>query len=131
MRSGTCSTSSSRWSGSISDNGILGTVFELVTGDAEEKIQEVANDIKAVIANHKPQSAARKELLSDLVNGIKNYSRAMEIVTRVELVNYLGEDAGRIVANINRAAHRHHSVGVTLGAVNTVGGLVTSFDPAR
>ncbi|MCV7178535.1 WXG100-like domain-containing protein [Mycolicibacterium sphagni] len=114
--------------GSISDNGILGTVFELVTGDAEEKIQEVANDIKAVIANHKRQSAARKELLSDLVNGIKNYSRAMEIVLRVELVNYLGEDAGRIAANIADQM-TDTSVGLTLGAVNTVGGLVTSFDP--
>ena len=46
--------------GSVIDQGIMGTVFELITGDAEEKIQEVADDIKAVIANHKRQSAARK-----------------------------------------------------------------------
>jgi hypothetical protein len=114
--------------GSVVDQGVLGTVFELITGDAEEKIQEVANDIKAVIANHKRQSAARKELLADLVNGIKNYTRAMEIITRVELVNYLGEDAGRVAANINDAV-TDTSVGLSLGAINTVGGLVTGFDP--
>ena len=114
--------------GSVVDQGVLGTVFELVTGDAEEKIQEVANDIKAVIANHKRQSAARKELLADLVNGIKNYTRAMEIITRVELVNYLGEDAGRIVANVNDAL-TDTSTGLALGGINTVGGLLTSFDP--
>lgn len=114
--------------GSVVDQGVLGAVFELVTGDAEEKIQEVANDIKAVIANHKRQSAARKELLADLVNGIKNYTRAMEIITRVELVNYLGEDAGRIVANVNDAL-TDTSTGLALGGINTVGGLLTSFDP--
>ncbi|TGD86872.1 hypothetical protein BayCH28_16730 [Mycolicibacterium sp. CH28] len=114
--------------GSVVDQGVLGTVFELLTGDAEEKIQEVADDIKAVIANHKRQSAARKELLAELVNGIKNYTRAMEVITRVELVNYLGEDAGRIVANINDA-FTDTTVGVSLGAINTVGGLVTGFDP--
>lgn len=114
--------------GSVVDQGVLGTVFELVTGDAEEKIQEVANDIKAVIANHKRQSAARKELLADLVNGIKNYTRAMEIITRVELVNYLGEDAGRVVANVNDAV-TDTSTGLALGGINTVGGLLTSFDP--
>ncbi|BBY65403.1 ADP-ribosyltransferase [Mycolicibacterium helvum] len=114
--------------GSVVDQGVLGTVFELITGDAEEKIQEVADDIKAVIANHKRQSAARKELLADLVNGIKNYTRAMEIITRVELVNYLGEDAGRIVANVNDA-FTDTTTGVSLGAINTVGGLATGFDP--
>jgi hypothetical protein len=31
--------------GSVVDHGIVGTVFELITGDAEEKIEEVANDI--------------------------------------------------------------------------------------
>ncbi len=114
--------------GSVVDEGVLGTVFELVTGDAEEKIQEVADDIKAVIANHKRQSAARKELLAELVTGIKNYTRAMEIITRVELVSYLGEDAGRVVATVNDAL-TDTSVGVSVGAINTVGGLVTGFDP--
>ncbi|SBS72063.1 hypothetical protein MHPYR_120167 [uncultured Mycobacterium sp.] len=52
----------------------------------------------------------------------------MEIITRVELVNYLGEDAGRVVANVNDAL-TDTTTGVSLGAVNTVGGLVTSFDP--
>ncbi|WP_179467326.1 WXG100 family type VII secretion target [Mycolicibacterium vinylchloridicum] len=113
--------------GSIVDQGVLGTVFELLTGDAEEKIHEVANDIKAVIANHKRQSAARKELLADLVNGIKNYSHAMEIVTRVELVNYLGEDAGRIAANVFDA-FTDANVGVALGGINTVGSIA-SIDP--
>ena len=114
--------------GSVVDQGVMGTVFELVTGDAEEKVQEVADDIKAVIANHKRQSAARKELLAQLVSSIKNYTRAMEIVLRVELVDYLGEDAGRIVANVNDA-FTDTTVGVSLGAINTVGGLVTGFDP--
>jgi uncharacterized protein YoxC len=113
--------------GSVIDQGVMGTVVELLTGDAEEKIQEVADDIKAVIANHKGQSAARKELLSELVNGIKNYTRAMEIITRVELVNYLGEDAGGVVANISDAL-TDTSVGLTLGAINTVG-IVTAIDP--
>ncbi|MFN8229141.1 MAG: ADP-ribosyltransferase [Mycobacterium sp.] len=114
--------------GSIVDNGILGTVINLVTGDAEEKIHEVANDIKALIDRHKQQSAARKELLAGLVSGIKNYSRAMEIFMRVEMVQYLGEDAGRVTANVYDAV-TDAGVGVTLGAVNTVGGLVTGFDP--
>lgn len=114
--------------GSVVEKGVMGTVFELLTGDAEEKIQEVANDIKAVIANHKRQSAARKELLAQLVNSIKNYTRAMEIITRVELVNYLGEDAGRVVANVNDAM-TDLTTGVALGGINTVGGLVTGFDP--
>ncbi len=114
--------------GSVVDHGIMGTVFELITGDAEEKIQEVADDIKAVIANHKRQSAARKELLAQLVTSIKNYTRAMEIVMRVELVNYLGEDAGRIAANIVDQ-FTDTTTGVSLGAINTVGGLVTAFDP--
>ncbi|EHB55677.1 hypothetical protein MycrhDRAFT_2871 [Mycolicibacterium rhodesiae JS60] len=113
--------------GSIVDKGVLGTVFELVTGDAEERIHEVANDIKAVIANHKRQSAARKELLADLVTGVKNYSRAMEIITRVELVNYLGEDAGRITANVFDA-FTDTNVGVALGGINTVGSIA-SIDP--
>lgn len=114
--------------GSVIDQGVLGTVFELLTGDAEEKIHEVAEDIKAVIANHKQQSAARRDLLAQLVNGIKTYSRALEIVVRVELVNYLGEDAGRVAANINDA-FTDANVGVALGGINTVGGLVTGFDP--
>ncbi|MEZ0358066.1 ADP-ribosyltransferase [Mycobacterium sp. SA01] len=114
--------------GSVIDQGIMGTVFELITGDAEEKIQEVADDVKAVIANHKRQSAARKELLAQLNNSIKNYTRAMEIVTRVELVNYLGEDAGRVAANINDA-FTDATTGASLSAINTVGGLVTAFDP--
>ncbi|WP_099252021.1 ADP-ribosyltransferase [Mycobacterium sp. shizuoka-1] len=114
--------------GSVIDRGVMGTVFELLSDDAEEKIQQVADDIKAVIANHKRQSAARKDLLTQLVNGIKNYTRAMEIITRVELVNYLGEDAGRVVANINDAV-TDTSVGIALGGINTVGGLVTGFDP--
>jgi hypothetical protein len=114
--------------GSVVEKGVMGTVFELLTGDAEEKIQEVANDIKAVIANHKRQSAVRKELLAQLVNSIKNYTRAMEIITRVELVNYLGEDAGRVVANVNDAM-TDLTTGVALGGINTVGGLVTGFDP--
>lgn len=114
--------------GSVVDKGILGTVFELVTGDAEEKIHEVADDIAALIAHHKQESAARKDLLSRLVGSIKNYSRAMEIFMRVELVQYLGEDAGRVAANVYDAA-TDTGVGVTLGAVNTVGGLATGFDP--
>ncbi len=114
--------------GSVIDQGVMGTVFELITGDAEEKIQEVADDIKAVIANHKRQSAARKELLAQLNNSIKNYTRAMEIVTRVELVNYLGEDAGRVAANINDA-FTDATTGASLSAINAVGGLVTAFDP--
>ncbi|MCV7347340.1 ADP-ribosyltransferase [Mycolicibacterium rhodesiae] len=114
--------------GSVIDQGIMGTVFELITGDAEEKIQEVADDIKAVIANHKRQSAARKDLLAQLNNSIKNYTRAMEIVTRVELVKYLGEDAGRVAANINDA-FTDATTGASLSAINTVGGLVTAFDP--
>lgn len=114
--------------GSVIDQGVLGTIFELLTDDAEEKIQEVANDIKAVIANHKRQSAARKDLLAQLVNGITNYTRAMEIVMRAELVNYLGEGAGRIVANINDA-FTDTATGFGLRAINTVGGLVTGFDP--
>lgn len=114
--------------GSVIDQGVMGTVFELITGDAEEKIQEVADDIKAVIANHRRQSAARKELLAQLNNSIKNYTRAMEIVTRVELVNYLGEDAGRVAANINDA-FTDATTGASLSAINAVGGLVTAFDP--
>jgi hypothetical protein len=113
--------------GSVVDQGILGTVFELLTGDAEEKIHEVANDIKAVMANHKRQSAARKDLLAQLVSGIKNYTRAMEIITRVELVNYLGEDAGRVVANVSDAV-TDTSVGVALGGINTVG-AIAAIDP--
>ncbi|MCX2934247.1 glycohydrolase toxin TNT-related protein [Mycobacterium sp. CVI_P3] len=113
--------------GSVADRGILGTVFELITGDAEEKIQEVANDIKAVMANHRRQSAARKELLAQLASSIKNYTRAIEIITRVELVNYLGEDAGRIVANVGDAL-TDTSVGLAVGGINTVG-IVTGFDP--
>jgi hypothetical protein len=113
--------------GSIVDQGVMGTVFELITGDAEEKIHEVANDIKAVIANHKRQSAARKELLAQLVSSIKNYTRAMEIITRVELVNYLGEDAGRVVANVGDAL-TDTSVGVALGGINTVG-AIAAIDP--
>ena len=114
--------------GSVVDKGILGTIFELVTDDAEEKIREVANDIKAVVANHKRQSAARKDLLAQLINGIRNYTRAMEIVMRAELVNYLGEDAGRVVANINDA-FTDTTTGFGLRAINTVGGLATGFDP--
>jgi hypothetical protein len=113
--------------GSVVDQWILGTVFELLTGDAEEKIHEVANDIKAVMANHKRQSAARKDLLAQLVSGIKNYTRAMEIITRVELVNYLGEDAGRVVANVSDAV-TDTSVGVALGGINTVG-AIAAIDP--
>ena len=52
----------------------------------------------------------------------------MEIVTRVELVNYLGEDAGRIAANINDA-FTDATTGASLSAINAVGGLVTAFDP--
>ncbi|BBZ79954.1 hypothetical protein MANY_52910 [Mycolicibacterium anyangense] len=114
--------------GSIFDKGILGTVIELVTDDAEEKIREVANDIKAVVANHKRQSAARKDLLAQLVNGITNYSRAIEILLRVEMVNYLGEDAGRVAANITDA-FTDTMTGVGLQAINAVGGLATGFDP--
>ncbi|WP_445169202.1 WXG100-like domain-containing protein [Mycolicibacterium sp. Dal123E01] len=114
--------------GSVVDHGVMGTVFELITGDAEEKIEEVANDVKAVIANHKRQSAARKDLLAQLVNSIKNHTRAMEIITRVELVNYLGEDAGRIVANISDVV-TDFSVGLAGGGIKTVGGIVTGFDP--
>ncbi|MGY4710180.1 ADP-ribosyltransferase [Mycolicibacterium sp. CBM1] len=113
--------------GSVMDQGILGTVVELVTGDVEEKIQQVADDIKAVLANHRRQSAARKEAIGMLVNSIENYSRAMETVTRGELVHYLGEDAGRIVANINDAI-TDASVGIAKGGINTVGGIAT-LDP--
>lgn len=113
--------------GSIVDKGILGTVIELVTDDAEEKIQQVANDIKAVIANHRRQVEARKQAIGMLISSIRSYSRAMEIVTRGELVHYLGEDAGRIVANINDAI-TDTSVGIANGAINTAGGL-TTLDP--
>lgn len=113
--------------GSILDKGILGTVIELVTDDAEEKIQQVADDIKAVIANHRRQVEARKQAVGMLISNIRNYSRAMEIVARGELVHYLGEDAGRIVANINDAI-TDTSVGIANGAINTVGGM-TTLDP--
>jgi hypothetical protein len=113
--------------GSVVDQGVLGTVFELITGDAEEKIHEVADDIKAVMANHKRQSAARKELLGQLNTSIRNYARAMEIITRVELVNYLGEDAGRIVAGVSNAL-TDASVGIGLSGINLVGGIAT-LDP--
>lgn len=114
--------------GSVIDKGILGTIFELVTDDADEKIREVADDIKAVVANHKRQSAARKDLLAQLVNGITNSTRAMEILLRVEMVNYLGEDTGRVAANITDA-FTDATTGAGLQAINAVGGLVTSFDP--
>lgn len=113
--------------GSVVEKGVMGTVFELLTGDAEEKIHEVANDIKAVMANHKRQSAARKELLAQLNTSIRNYTRAMEMITRVELVNYLGEDAGRIVAGVSNAL-TDASVGIGLSGINLVGGIAT-IDP--
>ncbi len=83
---------------------------------------------QAVVANHKRQSAARKDLLAQLVNGITNYSRAIEILLRVEMVNYLGEDAGRVAANITDA-FTDTMTGVGLQAINAVGGLATGFDP--
>ena len=65
-------------------------VFELLTGDAEEKIREVAQDIKVVIANHKRQSQARKELIAKLEENIKSYSRGLQILIRRELVEVFG-----------------------------------------
>jgi hypothetical protein len=111
---------------SVANNGILGTIIELFDGDDEQEFDEVVNDIKAVIANHKRQSEAREEFIQGLIHQMEIFSRGMEIVVRKELVNYLGEDAGRVVANVYDAV-TDAGVGMTkegIVAVDSAAGAV-------
>ncbi|CAJ1586154.1 hypothetical protein [[Mycobacterium] wendilense] len=114
--------------GSVVDKGILGTIFELVTGDAEDKIREVAADIKVVVSNHKRQADARKELVARLKEGIRSTSRALQVSARKELVEHLGSTAGNHIANLVDA-RTDLQLGLSMmGPVGVVEGLL-AFDP--
>ena len=104
---------------SVASQGILGTVIELFDGDDEQRFHEIADDIKAVIANHKRQSAAREAFIQNVIEDLRIFSGAMEIVVRKELVDYLGEDAGRVTADVYDAV-TDTSVGLVKRGINAV-----------
>ena len=91
MRSVICSRRLEAGGGIIVDNGILGRVINLVTGDAEEKIRRGCQRHQGFLDNHKQRGQPARNRLAGLVSGIKKlFARAMEIFMRVEMVQYLG-----------------------------------------
>lgn len=107
---------------SFASGGLLGAFVELFDDDDEQHFHRIVEDIKAVLANFDRQTEARRQLIAEAVEGLKIFTRGIQVMVERELVEYLGDDAGGDLAALFGFSS-DTSLGVLLGGVDMVQSL--------
>lgn len=111
----------------ISLDGLWDTVTGFLTGDGDDILREVADDVKQLLENFQSQVKGVVGLLGELTNLLGSAADSFEKWVRPILVEALGEDVGNTVADYV-TWNTDVGVGVVTGLINTVSGVVSLGD---
>lgn len=111
----------------ISLDGLWDTVTGFLTGDGDDILREVADDVRQLLENFQSQVKGVVGLLGELTNLLGSAADSFQKWVRPILVEALGEDVGNTVADYV-TWNTDVGVGVVTGLINTVSGVVSLAD---
>lgn len=111
----------------ISLDGLWDTVTGFLTGDGDDILREVADDVKQLLENFQSQVKGVVGLLGELANLLGSAADSFQKWVRPILVEALGDDVGNAVADYV-TWNTDVGVGVVTGLINTVSGVVSLAD---
>lgn len=112
----------------ISLDGLWDTVTGFFTGEGDDILREIANDVGDVLENFQSQVKGVVGLLEELVTVIGDLATEFQKWIRPVLVGAFGDDAGNALAD-TVTLYTDFQVGVVTGLINTVAGTVSMADP--
>ncbi len=108
---------------------IVGIFFEFVRGWGEQDLEQVAADIRTVMAHLKNEADARKAEIEQALRDFDALNSAMQIVADREFTEFFGEDVGNVLSEVWRAGGDIDR-GIARWTASTVEGL-EALDPTR
>ncbi|MDT5068664.1 MAG: hypothetical protein QOK02_4819, partial [Mycobacterium sp.] len=111
----------------ISLDGLVDTVTGLFTGEADDILRQVANDVGTVLENFQNEVKGVVGLLSDLTKALGEALDAFQKWVRPALVATFGDDVGNTLAD-GVTVYTDFQLGVVNGVIGTVSGLVSLAD---
>ncbi|WP_157531130.1 glycohydrolase toxin TNT-related protein [Mycobacterium sp. IS-1496] len=112
----------------ISLGGAWDMVKGIFTGEADDILREVANDVGTVLNNFQDQVKGIVGLLGQLTSAIGDAVTSLQEWVRPHLVELLGDDVGNALADVF-TLYTDFQVGLTTGLINTVASTVALADP--
>lgn len=112
----------------ISLSGAWDVVKGIFTGEADDILREVADDVGTVLENFQNQVKGIVGLLGQLTAAIGDAVTSLQEWVRPHLVELLGDDVGNTLADAF-TLYADFQVGLTTGLINTVASTVALADP--
>lgn len=111
----------------LSLEGLWDAVTGLFTGEADDMLRDIADDIGQLLENFQSQVKGVVGLLEELTIALGAAADAFQNWIRPVLVATFGEEAGNAMADYVKL-RTDFSVGLLTGAINTVSGIVSLAD---
>lgn len=111
----------------LSLDGLWDAVTGLFTGEADDMLRDIADDIGQLLENFQSQVKGVVGLLEELTIALGAAADAFQNWIRPVLVATFGEEAGNAMADYVKL-RTDFSVGLLTGAINTVSGIVSLAD---
>lgn len=111
----------------LSIGGLWDTVTGFLTGEGDDILREIANDVSTVLGNFQRQVKGIVGLLEELVTLIGEAADAFQKWIRPVLIAQFGEDVGGFLAGAV-TLYTDFEVGLATGLINTVSGVVSLAD---
>ncbi|MGE2731866.1 hypothetical protein ACQI4F_20550 [Mycolicibacterium vaccae] len=112
----------------LSVGGLWDTVTGFLTGEGDDILREVADDVGTVLEHFQRQIKGVVGLLEELTIAIGEAATAFQKWIRPVLVEHFGETVGGMIAE-NIKHQLDFRVGLVTGLINTVAGTVALADP--
>ncbi|MCW2559943.1 MAG: hypothetical protein JWP55_3907, partial [Mycobacterium sp.] len=111
----------------ISLDGLWDTVTGILTGEGDDILRQVANDVGTVLENFQNEVKGVVGLLADLTKALGEALDAFQKWVRPALIAAFGDDVGNTLAD-GVTLYTDFQLGLVNGLIGTVSGLVSLAD---
>ncbi|WP_081809303.1 toxin glutamine deamidase domain-containing protein [Mycobacterium sp. URHB0044] len=112
----------------ISLDGLVDSITGIFTGEADDILRQVADDVGTVLENFQNEVKGIVGLLSDLTKALGDALDVFQKYVREALVATFGDEVGNALAD-GVTYYTDFQLGVVNGLIGTVSGLVSLADP--